>query len=518
MNVYKNKVLIGGPVRQDPQILAEFLESLKSMYDDEIAVDYYFIDNNSAQESHDLLNNFSKGESNVIIKIYQDDDHYIKDEKTHYWSDLLIKKISRFKNEIIDYARQNEYDYLLLTDSDLYIHPMTLKQLISCKKDIISEIFWTRWYENSIDLPQVWLMDSYSMVEKSRWDKLSQSEADSRAANFIRMLMNPGVYKVGGLGALTLIGRNALEAKISFDDIYNVSFIGEDRYFCIRAAALGFGLFVDTHYPAFHIYRKEYLEKLKYYKDCIKSSDADHNYILLPGFRRVNLNPNKLTLAMIARNEGHRYLDRVLSAASPVVDNVVAVDDASVDNTEQVFKSHFGDNLYYIKNNERQDEKTLRDQLWQNVLKLNPDWILFLDADEILEKKIESEIKSLINQPYYDIMCFKLYDFWNETQYRDDLYWNAHKRNWPFLLRYQPYTEYKWPDKPMHFGRFPQSSAYLPMGTSDIRIKHMGWSNERDRIIKYHYYMTNDINGKYGSFVQYMSILDQNPVLKDWKE
>ena len=29
---------------------------------------------------------------------------------------------------------------------------------------------------------------------------------------------------------------------------------GEDRHFCIRAAALGLSLYVDTHYPAYHIY------------------------------------------------------------------------------------------------------------------------------------------------------------------------------------------------------------------------------------------------------------------------
>ena len=38
---------------------------------------------------------------------------------------------------------------------------------------------------------------------------------------------------------------------------------GEDRHFCIRAAALGFTLYVDTHYPAYHIYRESDLHNAK---------------------------------------------------------------------------------------------------------------------------------------------------------------------------------------------------------------------------------------------------------------
>lgn len=61
---------------------------------------------------------------------------------------------------------------------------------------------------------------------------------------------------VGGLGACTLIRRKALLAGVSFKQLSNLSFWGEDRHFCIRAQALGLSLFVDTHHPAFHLYRE----------------------------------------------------------------------------------------------------------------------------------------------------------------------------------------------------------------------------------------------------------------------
>ena len=47
---------------------------------------------------------------------------------------------------------------------------------------------------------------------------------------------------------------------MNFSKIANVSFWGEDRHFCIRAHVLGFPLHVDTHLPAYHIYRSSDME------------------------------------------------------------------------------------------------------------------------------------------------------------------------------------------------------------------------------------------------------------------
>ncbi|RBN36101.1 glycosyl transferase, partial [Priestia megaterium] len=67
----------------------------------------------------------------------------------------------------------------------------------------------------------------------------------------------------------TLISQKALQKGINFSKISNLTFWGEDRHFCIRAAALGLSLYVDTHYPAYHIYRdtdikggQEFLERI----------------------------------------------------------------------------------------------------------------------------------------------------------------------------------------------------------------------------------------------------------------
>lgn len=256
-------VLIGSSIRQKVEILREFLLSLKRLKKDELVVDYCFIDENDDEDAKKLLRDFTDENCGKFIMESKPQDLYIKDEDTHYWKESLIWKVADNKNMILKFAKEKEYDFAFLVDSDIVLKPETLVHLTSLNKDIVSEIFWTKWRENSIELPQVWVADQYTLFYKRRDEQIIEIEANRRIMDFLDMLKVPGVYKVGGLGACTLISKKAILKGVSYDEIYNLTFWGEDRHFCIRSAALGFELYVDTNYPAFHIYRDDDLKRIK---------------------------------------------------------------------------------------------------------------------------------------------------------------------------------------------------------------------------------------------------------------
>ena len=253
------KILIGSPIRQSPKILSQFITSLSNLVSEYKEVSYYFIDDNQNSLSSQILLDFqnSKKDKVIIDKIkpidtYLINDNYLINDITHYWNDNLIWKVANFKNKIIKYCLSENFDYLFLLDSDLILDIKTLDQLISRNKEIVSEIFWTKWTPDGIENPQVWMFDEYSFSTP----KISQPEREKIFDELINIFKNPGLYKVGGLGACTLISKSALLKGVNFSPIYNLSFWGEDRHFCIRAAALGIELFVDTVFPAFHVYRE----------------------------------------------------------------------------------------------------------------------------------------------------------------------------------------------------------------------------------------------------------------------
>lgn len=494
-----------------PRILKEFLNSLQQLDQSGIIIDYMFIDDNESEESSRLLEQFSDGHR-VIIEKSNRVDSYICNEETHLWKEHLIWKVAEFKNKIIQRAIENDYDYLFFIDSDLLIHPKTIGHLIDTKKDIISTIFWTKWDPSLPELPQVWMTDQYTIFEKERGEDLTKEESLIRQQHFLDKLKIPGIYEIGGLGACTLISREALLKGVNFSEIKNVSFWGEDRHFCIRAVAFGLSLFVDTHYPAFHIYRESELAGVSEYKKICGYKETNDVHIQIT-------EQSNLTLSMVLKNEAGRYLRQVLEEHRHYIDKAVIIDDGSSDNSVEICKEVLsGIPIHIVRNDNSKfsNEIELRKQQWEETVKTNPEWILNLDADEIFEERFKTEVRSLMNQREIDVYNFRLYDFWNEQHYREDQYWCAHLTFRPFLVRYNHQFQYEWRETPQHCGRFPINIGKLPSANSSLRLKHFGWANLKDRINKYYRYLEHDPEGKYGWKEQYQSILDVKPKLIKW--
>ncbi|MFP7495020.1 glycosyltransferase family 2 protein [Terribacillus saccharophilus] len=508
-----DNVLIGTTVKQDPEILTSYLDSIQNLQSKNASITYCFIDDNDDPKSSALLAAFADGTGAIILPS-EAAGTYFKDEHTHYWTEALIWKVATLKNKLISLCIEQKMDYIFFIDSDIVLHPATMEQLIASEKDIISCIFWTEWQPGTQALPQVWLKDEYDQFIQHRGETISEAERSSRHHQFLSQMRIPGVYAVGGLGACTLISREALEKGVHFGEIPNLSFWGEDRHFSIRAAALDIPLFVDTHYPAFHIYRKSDLAKLPAFK-------WTNNW---PGYERVaKESSNTLTLSMIVKNESGRYLERSLHSSLPAVDQAVIIDDHSSDNTADICRqlcAQYDVPLKLIENPDASfsNETELRQQQWHETIATNPDWILNLDADEVLDATFLTEKDRLLNQAGHDLYSFRLYDFWDEAHYREDPHWQAHLFYRPFLLRYQPAFPYEWLNTPVHCGRFPENIFQLPNSISSICIKHFGWARQADRIRKYERYQKQDPQALYGQKEQYESILDHNPNLIRWTE
>lgn len=260
------RILIGSPVKQKEGILIEFLTSLCEINKADCIVDYFFVDDCDESVCSNMLSRFKPDNSRVVVtkaeSIAKDKSNY----DLHNWNYTIIDRIAELKNRIIDFACHEDYDYLFLIDSDIVLHVETLQRLLSLKKDIVSNVFWTKISKWDYYEPQVWLMDQRWFFDPSDPRTNNKIFRTAKHMEFIEMLKKKGTYKVGGLGACTLISKKALAAGVNFNKLYNISFWGEDRAFCIRAVAAGFELYVDTYYPSYHIYRDCYLSGVSDFK------------------------------------------------------------------------------------------------------------------------------------------------------------------------------------------------------------------------------------------------------------
>ena len=231
----KLKILIAAPVRQNEEIFREYLKSLDNL-EKPCQCDRFFYLHNSKE--------LTKYLNRKEVLLAMSNDEYKKDEVTHYWKQANLQIITYLKNELLKRTLEGGYDYFMLVDSDLILHPKTLVSLLEADRPIVAEVFWTKWQPDSEPLPNAWDLDQATSYEGS-YD----------------LWKNPGLYKVGGTGACILIHRSVIESGVNYNPLYNLSFWGEDRNFCIRAVARDYEIWLDTHYPAIHLYRESEYQK-----------------------------------------------------------------------------------------------------------------------------------------------------------------------------------------------------------------------------------------------------------------
>ena len=234
------RVLIAAPLRQDPKIFEEYQKGLDSLIiPDDVMVDRFFVVNNCRE----VLPFIRRAD---FVEINTEDSMMYRN---HLWTGELVSAMSVYRNMTIRETLDGGYDYLLSVDTDLVLEEHTLMQLIEDDKDCVAGMFWTNGWSNC------WMYDQVSENNLPEWQ-------------------TPGLYRVGGTGALFLIKRKVLEAGVDYTPIPNLrkAVFGEDRHFCIRAVCNGFELWADNRCQPVHLYRnKQYDDYIGgRYKPCFR--------------------------------------------------------------------------------------------------------------------------------------------------------------------------------------------------------------------------------------------------------
>lgn len=248
------RVLIGSYIHNKKETVEKFIKSLLNLEKDDLVIDYYFIDDYNDIDTSKLLNDFKINHKNsTIFDVELGENSYICNDE-NVCDDDLLDRIVRFKNRIINYGRSKAYDYVLILNANILLYPNSLKSLIDGKKDIVSNILWNRCNEKDEASFLTILNEGYFLNNYHKYEELSDEDKLRENLKVLTMIRKPGYYKVNGVGPCVLLSRRAILAGCNFNKIYNTSFEKEEMYFSLRAAVLGFEMFVDTNYPASVIY------------------------------------------------------------------------------------------------------------------------------------------------------------------------------------------------------------------------------------------------------------------------
>lgn len=232
-----------------------------------------FIDNNDDAHASQMLREFASQVELPVRRLrIPTGEPYYRTEIQHQWTESLVWRLAAIKDGALQAALQHGFDYAFLVDSDLVLHPQTLRQMIAYGREIVSQVFWTHWSPDQPPLPNVWHADFYTLYRAHRYQKLPPDEQQRRVEAFLSALaFHPGLYRVSGLGACTLIAHKAIEAGVCFSELRGSMLRGEDRHFCLRAESLGLALFADSTLPPLHLYRESEVSRVEAYWRLVNS-------------------------------------------------------------------------------------------------------------------------------------------------------------------------------------------------------------------------------------------------------
>jgi glycosyltransferase involved in cell wall biosynthesis len=211
-----------------------------------------------------------------------------------------------------------------------------------------------------------------------------------------------------------------------------------------------------------------------------------------------------ITVGMLCKNEGNRYLRNVLNELSRFAESIVILDNGSDDSSLSLYKLFpkirlFFDFLPFSF------EKTLRNHLLECIYAQNPKWILILDADELISRKFfELEIPASINW-----LSFPLFCIWKPYYYRTDGLWKPTSSFRMFLAKKRLFLEPELPEQAC--GHIPRTILRETGMRTSVPLYHFAYLRTEDRISHYNRYKSLNYFGHLPSHIE--SIL-KKPQLK----
>ena len=217
----------------------------------------------------------------------------------------------------------------------------------------------------------------------------------------------------------------------------------------------------------------------------------------LPSLPAPNGDPMFLC-AMRVKNEAS-HIHEVLVSALALCQRAFVFDDSSRDQTREICNS-FGDRVTVFPSPfEGLDEARDKNYLLKKLLEAGPEWVLWIDGDEVLEVSGPERLKRAVQtDPVAAAFSLRIAYLWNDAGLvRVDGIYGRFTRPSLFRLRGQPFDRLHFPTSGhggnFHCGNIPRGLLGV-INDLDVRLKHYGYVTSDQRRAKYDWYNSVDPN------------------------
>lgn len=256
----------------------------------------------------------------------------------------------------------------------------------------------------------------------------------------------------------------------------------------------------------------------------------------------------RIVVSMVVRDELRRYQPLFARHALSWCDEIRLLDDCSVDDTGRVIRELDPDRVRLIRNErsrwDAEGEGALRQQLLDWTLAAGADWVVSLDADEVVPRG-RSLRAYLEGYPgWVEVVSLRMVEVWSTRVGptticvgENDTIPAVPPRRWairvdggwapsqcPIAWRPPPVSmnaaeawQQGWsiPKRRLACGRQPERVRMIEGYKSGFDVLHLGWANDEERQKRFDRYMQID-GGKYHSRAHLESIME-SPTLETYQ-
>lgn len=212
---------------------------------------------------------------------------------------------------------------------------------------------------------------------------------------------------------------------------------------------------------------------------------------------------------MMRIKDESRWIRRSIESILPLCDEIFVFDDHSKDNTVEICKSIPRVTVHrspFEGLNEARDKS----HLLSIAEAQKPDWILFIDGDEMLAPGSLEGLKRAMegNSPCLSLRVRYLWD--REDQVRTDGVYGDFHRESVFRPDGSRFTT-NGNGANFHCGNVPAAIRHKRTVLSGVSLLHFGYMNKADRIRKFEFYNARDPQNSREDFYKHMVIGDVFP-------
>lgn len=300
------------------------------------------------------------------------------------WDLIYSKKNRGFAWAVNRGLERATGNYIVVTNNDVIIPPKTLVQLLRTFAFIDSEPRWGR-------IGLLGPVSNYAAGEQGiaavipDLDRLDVFAEDLYKQNF-------GKFTQAGFlsGFFLMIKREVFDDVGLFDERFTPGGC-EDNDYILRAQAKGFKAFVDQSTFVYHFGSKTIS------KDEFKHLQLGVSFIPTLYAKYHTTTPKKLYAVIRAKNAENSIGD-TLDSCSNFCDGILVLDDNSTDRTQDICRRH--PRITQVLDGETGfDERRDRNRLLRTAAAAGADWVISVDADEVLEPNFTREVAEKLMNP-----------------------------------------------------------------------------------------------------------------------